>query len=542
MRNTDSYSDVTDSGLVAGAAAGDRGAFGALVARHQAAACGVAYSVCGDFHVSEDVAQEAFVSAWRELASLREADRFRPWVCGIARNIALDRVRKTARRGDYAPEGEPRDEADDAASPAEGAIAAEESTLVWQTIDGLEDSYREPLVLFYREQQSVAAVATAMELSEGVVKQRLSRGREMLREELARRIEGVLVRTRPSTVFTAGVMAALPPILAGAGLALAAGSAKAATIGGTGNAAASGGMTGALPVAATAVSGAVGLLSLYVLFRYLRAPEIPKEIRRTVGRTVLYTLGLSVAFALFILWVALTRGAPLASCGIPPMLALAVGVFVFIAAIVALSFRASALLRRHSPPKTLCRNAYCRRYASKGRFLGLPLVSLAFGPDPEKGERHGTARGWFAMGDVAYGFISLGGVAVGPVALGGLSVGILSLGGFTLGILSLGGVAVGWTGCGGIALAWELAIGGLAVAHNLAVGGLALASVQAMGGVALAPLSNDPSTWTVLKDGTTWPGLMMKILPHMSWLSLLGLPGLYYALRYFHGKKRPVKV
>jgi DNA-directed RNA polymerase specialized sigma24 family protein len=45
-------------------------------------------------------------------------------------------------------------------------------------------SYREPLILFYREQQSVAEVATQLELTEETVKQRLSRGRSMLRSEL----------------------------------------------------------------------------------------------------------------------------------------------------------------------------------------------------------------------------------------------------------------------------------------------------------------------------------------------------------------------
>jgi RNA polymerase sigma factor (sigma-70 family) len=66
------------------------------VSLHQGAASAVAYSICGDFHASEDIAQEAFVSAWKKLGELREKDRFRPWVCTMARNGALARVRRSA--------------------------------------------------------------------------------------------------------------------------------------------------------------------------------------------------------------------------------------------------------------------------------------------------------------------------------------------------------------------------------------------------------------------------------------------------------------
>jgi len=193
---------ASDTELITRTLAGERHAFSALVTRHQGAACGVAYSVCGDFPASEDVAQEAFVSAWKQLGSLRETGRFRAWVCGIARQIALSQVRRRNRRGDRPTAVTPPESAADSASPREEAILAEESVLLWQILDRLPETYREPLVLFYREQQSVSAVATALELSEDAVKQRLSRGRALLREELANRIEGVLGRTSPGAAFT----------------------------------------------------------------------------------------------------------------------------------------------------------------------------------------------------------------------------------------------------------------------------------------------------------------------------------------------------
>ena len=73
----------------------------------------------------------------------------------------------------------------------------------------MPESYREPLILFYREDQSVAEVAGALKLSEDAVKQRLLRGREMLRKQTADLVESRLRRSRPGRTFTAGVMAGL---------------------------------------------------------------------------------------------------------------------------------------------------------------------------------------------------------------------------------------------------------------------------------------------------------------------------------------------
>src|SRR4029077_289934 len=82
--------------------------------------------------------------------------------------------------------------------------------------------YREPLVLFYREHQSIEVVAEKLELNEDAVKQRLSRGRKLLHEQVLAFVEGALERTNPGKVFTLGVLAALPSLTI---------SAKAATIG-----------------------------------------------------------------------------------------------------------------------------------------------------------------------------------------------------------------------------------------------------------------------------------------------------------------------
>jgi hypothetical protein len=105
------------------------------------------------------------------------------------------------------------------------------------------------------------------------------------------------------------------------------------------------------------------------------------------------------------------------------------------------------------------------RKRSRHRLAGLPLYDVAIGPDFEKGELRGQARGIFAVGDVAIGVVALGRIAVGLIALGGLSFGLLAAaGGLAVGGLAAGGAAAGGVAVGGAA-AGILAIGGAAVGH-----------------------------------------------------------------------------
>ena len=113
------------------------------------------------------------------------------------------------------------------------------------------------------------------------------------------------------------------------------------------------------------------------------------------------------------------------------------------------------------------------RRQSKRSIGGMPLWSVALGPDLEKGEMRGHAKGVFAVGDMATGVFAVGGMARGVVAFGGLAIGLASFGGLGIGlVLALGGAAIG-----------GLALGGGA-AGGVAIGGGA-AGVYAMGGSAV---------------------------------------------------------
>ncbi len=110
-------------------------------------------------------------------------------------------------------------------------VAREEARALAEALDALPEETREILTLFYREGQSVTHVAALLELSEMVVKKRLSRARERLRSSVQQQIGETLCRTRPDSGFTAVIIAALPSASAPATVAGIGAASKAGAIG-----------------------------------------------------------------------------------------------------------------------------------------------------------------------------------------------------------------------------------------------------------------------------------------------------------------------
>lgn len=110
---------------------------------------------------------------------------------------------------------------------------------------------------------------------------------------------------------------------------------------------------------------------------------------------------------------------------------------------------------------------YPFEYKSKATIFGLPLVHIVYGPAWLNGFR--PARGFIAIGNVAFGVIAMGGFALGLVSIAGIGLGVVCLGGIALGLgLGVGGIATGYLALGGLAIG-TYAIGGLGIgAHTLA--------------------------------------------------------------------------
>src|SRR5688572_30705401 len=94
MNRMTALTGFDDVALVNRSRAGDRDAFGELVTRYQSLVCSITYSATGSLATSEDIAQETFLAAWQQLASLREPAKLRSWLCGIARNLANNTLRR----------------------------------------------------------------------------------------------------------------------------------------------------------------------------------------------------------------------------------------------------------------------------------------------------------------------------------------------------------------------------------------------------------------------------------------------------------------
>ena len=202
----------SDAQLVEWCLTGDRDAFRQVVERYQSLVCSITYNATGSLSLSQDLAQETFVAAWKQLPELREPTQLRAWLCGITRFLIGKELRRQGREPIHA--AEPLEAIQDRPSPdpspAAQAVSREEEAILWRALEQIPDVYRHPLILFYREHQSVERVAAALELSEDAVKQRLSRGRKLLHEEVIAFVEGTLSRTAPGQAFSRAVLAMLP--------------------------------------------------------------------------------------------------------------------------------------------------------------------------------------------------------------------------------------------------------------------------------------------------------------------------------------------
>lgn len=195
---------TTDAELIAASRAGDAAAFGEIVGRYQRAVHAVSYSATRDRALSDDVTQDTFVTAWRQLAALRDIDRLPAWLCGIARNLARAAQRRRGRETSL-------DDQDLVTkySPFDAVSDHEAEQLVAIALTRMPEKYREPVVLFYCEGQSAKVVAQALGISEDATHQRLSRGRQQLADGMSGLVERTLERQHPRRDLVAAVVAAI---------------------------------------------------------------------------------------------------------------------------------------------------------------------------------------------------------------------------------------------------------------------------------------------------------------------------------------------
>ena len=246
-------------------------AYGRIVDASQNTVTAVALAITRDVPASEDIAQEAFLSAWQNLGSLHNPQSFLPWLRQIARNLARDHLRRQAHRPLDGANAELAIElaADPGPCPAQRVLDDERELVAMDLIADLPEESREVLLLFYREGQSSKQVAELLGLSDAAVRKRLSRARQSVHDDLLARFGEFARSSAPGAAFLLAVTAGL-------------GIAKPAAAGGLAGAGALG--IGAVAKLAagkalfgSAVAVGIGLLAAWMcrslLRRYARTPE-----------------------------------------------------------------------------------------------------------------------------------------------------------------------------------------------------------------------------------------------------------------------------
>jgi RNA polymerase sigma-70 factor (ECF subfamily) len=165
--------------------AGDISAFDGIVLRWQGPLINLAYRFCHDRGRSEEMAQEAFLRAYRALAQWRKDAVFSTWLFALATNLYRSELRRIpARNVSLDDVAEPLD-----TRPSDGGLEDHDRDLaVRRAVGVLPAKYREALILFYFHDMDVQSTSRSLGVPEGTVKARLVRARAILRGKLPRQL------------------------------------------------------------------------------------------------------------------------------------------------------------------------------------------------------------------------------------------------------------------------------------------------------------------------------------------------------------------
>jgi len=180
-----------DQAAVAGVLAGDASAFEPIVRRWQSPLVNLAWRFCRDRSRAEEMAQEAFLRAFRNLAQWRGDSAFSTWLFALAVNL----YRTEVRRLPATPLS--LDEIAEPASSADTVLQFDQASrdeALRRAVLALPRNYRDAVLLVYFHEQDLAAAARTLGIPEGTLKIRLFRARRLLRTKFTRPTETAVRR------------------------------------------------------------------------------------------------------------------------------------------------------------------------------------------------------------------------------------------------------------------------------------------------------------------------------------------------------------
>ncbi|MEA3402866.1 MAG: sigma-70 family RNA polymerase sigma factor [Armatimonadota bacterium] len=174
---------IREQGDVVRAQLGDDEAFMRLAERYHSRLLHYVRRLAGDRATADDVVQEAWLAAYRGLRRLEEPARLKAWLYGIARNKALNALRREERsRLDYVSSNVLEDVPEDDDDALE--IRAEQAAQVHRGLDEISPAHAEALILRYMEGLPYEEIAQVVGCSVGTVRSRLQYAKRALREAM----------------------------------------------------------------------------------------------------------------------------------------------------------------------------------------------------------------------------------------------------------------------------------------------------------------------------------------------------------------------
>ena len=171
--------------IIARARRGDADAFEQLVTAYRNQVFRLALRMCGNEADADEVAQEAFLSAWKGLPNFRGESRFSTWLYQLTTHAAIDLMRREKRQA-AAEDIDEITAADDGPSPQQQVERTETQREIRSALMQLPEEYRQVLLLRFMQELSYEEIGRALKLPVGTVKSRLNRAKAQLKDILSR--------------------------------------------------------------------------------------------------------------------------------------------------------------------------------------------------------------------------------------------------------------------------------------------------------------------------------------------------------------------
>lgn len=185
-----SANSPTDAQLVAQVLAGNQALYGPLVERHQNAVFNAAYRLLGSREAAADITQEVFLRAYQALETFQTDKPLAPWLCRIAINLAVNRLKQQRPVVSLDGDGEESglELPDLSAEPQAQVLQTERQQALRRAILALSPEQREVIELRHFQEQSYEEISASLNLSLANVKSRLFRARQSLRHLLEKEV------------------------------------------------------------------------------------------------------------------------------------------------------------------------------------------------------------------------------------------------------------------------------------------------------------------------------------------------------------------